>query len=174
MTLCLPVKRALATNSTDTSFAAKIPKITEPTGAGVFDLTSTINGVGSAHEVPTWIEVIPFATTTDNATFEMRITGWSRVEASDLWIPQLLAHYSCTIGNVSGTAIAANTLMVDTIAITKGAADGSQWASLITTATDTPASVALHLRGCRYIEFGFDSTNAGAVSMNCFWRPFKW
>ena len=70
------------------------------------------------------------------------------------------------------TAIAADTLMVDTIVVTKGPAESGPFRLVVSPADDTQASYAMHLRGTRYIEFDFDSTAAGAVSMNAYWRLF--
>jgi hypothetical protein len=167
----MPLRKALTTNSTATAFTAKIPVATEPSGDGVFDLTSASVAVGSPTKVPSYIEVIPYAVDGNNDTLDMRLWGWSRVNVEALWIPRPLAEMSVVIGNISGAAIAANTFMADTITLDLGAADGA-FTSIISPAGDVTASILIHTRGCRYIEFDFDLAGAQeAVSMNAMWRP---
>ena len=169
-TSAFPLRRALATNSTSTGFTAKIPTATEPSGTGVHDLMSADMGYGRGTYTPKYIELIPFCTDGDNDTFSMRLYGWTKVYATALWIPRVIADLAVVVGNISGTAIAANTVMADTITVTKGPPAGA-FQDLINTANDTPASIILHTRGCDIIEFDFDLAGAQeGVSMNAYWR----
>jgi hypothetical protein len=166
---CHPLRRALTTNSTSTSFTAKIPTATKPAGTGVWDLFD--RGVGLAIDtyMPKFINVIPFGTNGDNDTFEMRVWGWKQValtETTDegLWIPFLLAELGVTLGNIDGSAIAANTFMADTITVNEGTVEE------ISTADDTVASILVHLRGASKFQFSFDLAGAQeATGANCYW-----
>jgi hypothetical protein len=169
-TSAFPLRLARSTNSTATSFTAKIPVAVEPSGAGVHDLMSADMGYGRGTYTPKYIEIIPFATDGDNDTFSMRLYGWTKVYATALWIPRVIADLAVVVGSISGTAIAANTVMADTITVTKGPAAGA-FQDLINTANDTPASIILHTRGCDILEFDFDLAGAQeGVSMNAYWR----
>lgn len=162
------LRKALATNDTGTSFAAKIPTTTKPTGDGVFDLLSESLGVSVGETIPHFIQIIPYGTNGDNDTFDMRLIGWSRsTDATPVWVPQLLVDLNVVLGNISGAAIAANTFMADAITIAKGDGDAPE----ISPANDTPASILVHLRGCELIEFDWDLAGAQeGASMNAFWR----
>lgn len=166
---CIPLRAARSSNSTSTSFTAKTPTATEPSGTGIFDLTDT--PYGSAGQVASYIEIIPFATDGNNDTGDLRLWGWSEVANTALYIPRLLAEINVVYGNISATAIAANTVMADTLTLADGAADGT-FTSIISPANDTTASILVHTRGCRWIEFDFDLAGAQeAVSQNAYWRP---
>lgn len=165
-----PLRKALSSNSTASAFTAKIPVATEPSGSGVFDLFDADLGLATNTYVPSSIELIPFGTDANNETFDMRLWGWTKVHLSSLWIPQLLAEFNVTLGNIDGSAIAASHFMMDTIALVDGSAETTR-VDLVSTANDTTGSVSVNLRGVRYIEFDFDSAGASpAAAMNCYWR----
>lgn len=170
--LCLPFQTALATASTATSFAALIPTATEPSGAGVFDLASESLGLGGNTYVPSHLQLLPFGTNGNNDTFDFRLYGWSKVAGSTLYIPQLLIDVSVILGNIDGSAIGTNVFLADTLTVNDGPADSSIWRSLIDCQEDLPASVVVHTRGCRWIQFDWDLAGGQeAASMNCYWRP---
>lgn len=167
----IPLRKAFETNAITTSFTAKIPTATEPTGIGVFDLSDSQYGVGNTSYIPSRLQVIPFGGNADDETFSLRVWGWSRVvNQTDLWIPQLLVELAVTLGNISGTAIAANMLMADTLVATYSASDEKTLGTtLITPANNVSASALIHLRGCQYIEFDVDLTGTGDAG-NAYWR----
>jgi hypothetical protein len=163
-----PLRRALTANSAATSFTAKIPVAVEPSGAGVFDLFDRDLGFAIDTYIPRGIQVIPFGTDANDETFDMRVWGWSKVHAADLWIPQMLGDLTVTLGNIAATAIGADHFLSDTIVVNEGSAETTS-TDLVSTADDTPASVILYLRGCQLIEFDFDLT--GGAAANCYFRP---
>lgn len=167
----LPLSRALTTSSAATAFTAQIPKATEPSGAGVFDLLSKSLGWGGGVVVPSYVQLIPFGTDANDETFDFRLWGWSKVGVSSLYIPQLLIDVSVILGNISGTAIAASTFMADTLTVNDGPIDNGPWRSFIDAQEDLSASVLVHTRGCRYVSFDFDMITA--ASGNCFIRPLS-
>lgn len=166
-----PLRKAFATNATTTSFTAKIPTATEPTGVGVFNLCDREYGVGNANHVPTYLLLIPFGGNSADETFSLRVWGWSQVvNQTQLWIPQLLTELAVTLGSISAAAVAANMLMADTLVATYSGTDEKiLGTSLITPANDVSASALIHLRGCQYIEFDVDLTGTGDAG-NAFWR----
>lgn len=168
-----PLRKALTTNSTATSFTAKIPTTTEPTHSetsGIYDLYDSGLGIAVNGRVPKRLLVIPFGGNADDETFSQRVWGWSRTVGAGLWVPQLLAELAVTLGNISGAAIGANMLMADTVVVTYGITDEKTLGvSIMAPANNVPAAAWIDLRGCEKIEFDFDLTGTGDAA-NCFWR----
>lgn len=163
-----PLVRALAANSTG-SFGSIIPATSLPTAGANLALFDLLTLWGGANVVPDAIQVIPFGTDAADETFNMRLWGIDKVAAESLYIPQLNAELAVTLGTLSGAAIGTNHLMADTIAVTDGAADNSEWRSLISDGANLASSIILHTRGNRYlaIEFGLGT----AAAANAFLRP---
>ncbi len=156
---------AFAADNAATSFTNKIPTATKPTGAGVVDLYDASDPRCVRPYIAKFIQLVPYGTTTDNTTFDLRLWAWNKAHFSTpIWVPQLLLDLTCTLGNIDGTALATSGLMVDTIVINEGDTN----AALISTADDTIASILVHLRGAEVLEFSLDLT--GAVSANCLYR----
>lgn len=151
-------QRALATNSTASAFTAKIPVAVEPSGTGIFKMENPI---------PTFLQLVPFGTDANDETFDFRLYGWTRIHSERIWVPQLLADVSVTLGNMSAAVIAASTFLADTLTYNDGPPAGP-FQSLIDAQEDLPASVMVHTRGCEYIEFDFDMVLA--ASGNVLWR----
>ncbi len=164
----LVLRKALETDSTASSFTALIPTVTEPSGAGVFRLSDIQYGAGCDGHGPKFLQLIPFGGNANNDEFSMRVIGWSKtgLSSAPVYVPQLLLELAVVLGNISGSAIAANTFMADTLTVTYGPTDG---ASVISPANDLSANAILHIRGCEYIQFDFDMTTGGDHA-NCFWR----
>jgi hypothetical protein len=173
------IRKALATNSTASSFASILPTSTDPSTSGgsavdgYFDLPAL--GMGSSEKTPEWLHIQPYLVGANNDTCAMRVYGWSPINPStgsipnvaNIWVPTLLAQIAITAGNIAGTPIAANTFMADTLVATYGGDD----VNLISPANDVPGSLLLHLRGFHTIQFDF-SKNAGTpTSMNALWKP---
>ncbi len=168
-----PLRRARTTNSTSTGFTAKIPTTTEPitslTG-GVNDLLDPTLSLHLGQAASRFLEILPFGTAANNNTFDMRVWGWSKtIDATPLYIPKLLLQLNIVLGNVDGSAIASNTFFADQITI----AYGDTNAPVISTANDTPASIIVHTRGSRYIEFDWDLAGISeGTNMNAYWHVF--
>lgn len=162
-------RRARETNSTATSFTAKTPTATKPSGAGVLDLFTMTPPFGLGSRGPKFCELQPFGTDAADETFDLRLWAWtptSNIANTGLWIPRLLVELNVTLGDIAATAIAASHFLADTIAIAAGDAN----APVISPANDTPASILVHLRGAELLEFDFDLT--GAAAANCLLRVF--
>lgn len=168
------LRKAITTNSAATSFTAKIPTTTAKTtnaATGVYDLLDTTLGFTHlAEKTSRFLQIIPYGTNGDNDTFNMRVWGWDKTDdATAVYIPQLLAQLAVVLGSIDGAAIAANTYMADTITLTYG----DSTSPIISPANDLSASIILHVRGCRFIEFDWDLAGAQeGTGMNAFWRPF--
>lgn len=174
-----PFRAALATNSTATSFVAKAPSLTKPSGAGVIDLLDASLGLSASAIGPKFVQLIPFGTDGSNDTFDMQLWGWSRTAlapstygtTAETWIPQLLLELNVVLGNIASpvnSIKAAAQYLADTITIAKGDADAQE----ISPATDYAGSILCHMRGVQLLEFGFDA-DAGAqacAGANCLWR----
>jgi hypothetical protein len=168
-----PYRSALATNSTSTGFTSKTSTATKPTGTGVFDLLGTTLSVSAGGYVPRFVELLPFGKDGNNDTFDMRLWGWSRWVDSTLtypatvWIPKLLMELNVVLGNITLTGIGTGNYQSDTLTI----ADGDSTSPIISPASDTGASILVHMRGCELIEFDWDLAGAQeSVSMNCLFK----
>jgi hypothetical protein len=98
--------KALATNSTDAAFTAKVATATEPSGTGVLEM---FRGLET-------LECEPFGAGADNATTAIQIIGWRKTGA--LWAPTILAELDlilCTAVGVAGYDVAATDRFVDSI-----------------------------------------------------------
>ncbi len=160
-----PFKKALATSSTATGFASKVPTITTPSGDGVHDIAIPNSG-GST---PERIRIIPWGTGADNGIFEMRVIGWFPLQtASDvkLWIPTVLVGLTCTMGASVGVATAplvATSRFADTIALvalfdpfTTSDVTNDGTTEVFSPTNDLIAWAEFSLRGAHKIEFTFD------------------
>lgn len=154
--------RVLATNATDSSFPSRVPTATEPSGAGVLDLSFP-----NSTAVPNHLLLLPYAIGADDVTFNMRVLGWALV--SDLYVPTILAEVACTACTVTG--VAAKTVLdterfCDTLTLTYGNAGIS--AEVVSPGNNIVGHLLLDLKGHSTVEVIFDAT--GATSMNALYR----
>ncbi len=181
-------RKALATNATNTSFASKIATITEPTNDGVISLCQSLGG-----PVPKHMLVVPFATSGDNDTMDMRIIGWRRLTTTGLpggtlWIPHVLGQFTCTMSaavGVAGAPVVATERFADTIIIhatiitqekttdvvsAAAASTGGIWIN--SPANDLIGMIDVRTKGFEKMELTFDTTAVGTTDMNAlvsFW-----
>lgn len=173
-------RRALVTNAADTDFPAKIPTITEPSGDGVHTLAKRLG-----LPVPYELQIIPFGTGTDGATFDLKVIGWRRTLGltKTLWIPVPLLKLACTLSTavgVAGSDVVATERFVDTISVTlEGmtrdgelvpSTDAVSFTSSGTVVVTSPADNTLAMaeycvKGFEKIEFIFD-LGASATGAN--------
>lgn len=141
--------KARTANATDSSFAAKNPTSTAPSGTGVVEVSRT--GVGPAD-----LLLVFFGEGADNTTFDVRVIGWSPV--GSLWVPTLIAQMSCTLSAVVGVAgydVTASERFADTISLGNGIAVVTNPAS-----DAMPATALVDVAGYRKAEVVFDMTGA--------------
>lgn len=169
----MPLRKALATDNTDTTYEAKAPTTTKPSGDGIFDLLNESNGVNTGIFIPEKIVLIPYCSNANNETFGMRLWGWSRYAvATPVWIPQILIGMNVVVGNISVSDILANAFLADTLTEVEG-----DDANNITVSGDgdIPARATVPLQGVELIEFDFDADAGASASTadNCLFR-FIW
>jgi hypothetical protein len=151
-------------DSTSASFPTRIPTTTEPTGDGVIDLLAA---AGGTRVVPTWLDIVPYGTTTADQTFKVRVVGWRKV--GTLWVPTTLLEFTATLGTatgVSGATLGTTYLFADTVgdpATGKGAIGVD--CQPTSPADNTVASYMVDTRGSAKVEILFDR-NSSAASCN--------
>lgn len=99
-----PARRFRTTNENASSFASKIPTITEPVNDGVMNTAK--DGVIVAAYIKFW----PILLGSDNDVTSMRVIGWHRAildTKTDLWIPTVIGEFSCTACGAVGIAASA-------------------------------------------------------------------
>lgn len=168
------LRNALATNSTASDHVAKIPVTTLPSNDGFHWLMDPDYGYSTSlsAKVPEGVFIQPWGTDSNDDAFGMRLWGWSKVFAQDIWVPHLILDATVTLGNIAqGTA---STFMADTIAVTSNHAEAETGKTFnVTPANDLSASIIVHTRGAEWIEFDFD-LDTGAAAMNAWWRPIDY
>ena len=166
-------RKALDTNSADTSFSAKLITATKPSGDAVVDLLDTDLGLALGLSAPRYVQILPYGSNTNDTTFSMRLWAWNRTAglATELWVPQLLVELAVTLDDTLTTADGLDdatyddNLCADTIAISLGDTE-----SPVISPADglTPASILVHIRAAQLLEWSFDMT--GAESGNALFR----
>lgn len=174
----LRYRKALSTNSAATSFTAKIPTITEPSGDGVIAFEAY---------VPSFIEILPYAIGDDDDVFDFRVWGWRSTQQGKprLWIPSIMGIFTCTISTVVGLAthdVLNTERFADTITlktdnnVSQPTARGTDNAGAIQmgdiqimspTGNIATARIIMPLQQFEKIEFDFDATTGDPTSMNC-------
>lgn len=164
-TLATPWVKARETSSTASSFAAKIPTLTEPSGAGVFNLGK--DGALARNG----LMALGYGTGADNATFDVKIIGWRSVGLGTelIWIPTVLAGITCTLSaitGVAGGALVAADRVVDTMTLMTALGTANVSVELVSPANDLdPAHAVVDLKGSGKIEVHFDLTGATAANL---------
>lgn len=158
--------RLLATNATDSSFAARIPTTTTPAAAGVI----TLAAVGQPG--PGELCLLFYGVGADNTTFDARVIGWrpAVVDGSTtLWVHDLIAQVQLIISTtqlgVAGTGVTASNFFCDTATLANGIAVCDN-----PVANSSPASVTVGVEGYPLVEVLFDMT--GATSGNALWAAY--
>lgn len=163
-------RKFCSSNSTSASFPSKIPTTTQPTGGGVWDFTGTISPDGLL--IPSTILVVPYGTGTDNATFKMRLIGWRNLidaTLTTIWVPVVLAQYTCTLSatvGVASAALIATERMVDTL--TADAMNPSGGVEDVSPTNDLVSHFVADIKGFPIIEATFDM-NSSATAANALW-----
>lgn len=167
MNILLPVfdfQKAYATSSTDSSFDALVPTVTEPTADGVVTLSGVATNNGQTYGK---MLVIPYGAGADDSTFAMRIHGWQKI--STLWIPVPILEVACvlsTVVGVTGASLVATDRIVDTMTETLA----PDTAVFYSTTGNRVAWLTFDTMGFQKVEFSFDMT--GATNGNALYKRF--
>jgi hypothetical protein len=157
-------RKARETDATDTSFPAKVPTTTRPSGDGVHYLH---DGLGFG---PPAIQVIPYGTGDENDVFEMRIILWVRLKMSqEVWIPFNVAQsaFVCTMS----TQALEDGLVVDTITNADAAITSqSLGVGILSGAGNLAAAIYFATYNAEMVEFIFDATTGNPTGMNAIFR----
>jgi hypothetical protein len=174
-----PLRVALAANATDTSFAALVSTLTEPTGAGVLTLAGNTSR-------PKKLHISFFGAGADDSTFDARIIGWDRVEkpGADLWIPRILCSLTLTLSTqvgVTGARVIATDRFADTMVVHATVAPQSTFTDVVSAAAASRGVVEIFspannviawakvpINGAEKIQVVFDMT--GATNGNAVYR----
>lgn len=161
-----PIQRILATNSSASAFASKVPTLTKPVNDGVLDLAND-SGIIAVQKMKLWAVGVGSA----NDAFSVRVWGWSKLAAGpsgnrDVWIPSVLAELAFILGattGVAGTRFPATELIADTVTIvTEGTITEptTRQGNIYTysPAGDLVAFALVPLQGFELVEFDFDQT----------------
>jgi hypothetical protein len=162
-------RRVRRTNSTETSFASRVPTATEPKSAASATATSQevtdLLTQGSANGgVQTRGLFVFFGAGTEDTTFSARVIGWRVIGSdpeADLWVPVVLAEFACTLSatvGVAGTPCVATDRFVDTITLVTGNDDVS--VDFVSPTADEIAHAVVDLKGFAKVEVSFDLTGA--------------
>jgi hypothetical protein len=165
-----PGKRVLAANATTSSFASKIPTLTEPTNDGVLDLLNAGTGI----IVPRYLKVWPIGLSSNDDAFSVRVLGWTRIGTGPspgvLWYPTILCELACIMGaavGIAGSPVLNTEAFCDTITVvTQGVITGTDNAlattignvEITSPGNDLIAYAVVPTLAFEKLEFQFDQT----------------
>lgn len=170
-------RKVRATNATDASFPARVPKATKPTGIGDSAAQATASAVFELGESTgqNLAIIAPYGAGSDTNTFSMRVFGWSRViepgdPQQDIWVPVFLIEVACTLTSaqpgLANKTVNSSQLFCDAISLTAGNAGVS---AETLGQTDTAGQVVIDMKGAELLEIVF-STGSSATSCNALVR----
>lgn len=152
-------------NITAASITNPVPTLTEPTGDGVLNIGSPEGGI-----TPNGLLIIPYGVGTATNTFTMNVYGWRHTSgyggAQKLWVPYMLASFTCTLSTTTGVAgadLVVASKLCDTIALITGNANISN--EIISPTGNAVAHIILSGKGSTKVEFRF-GTGSSATSCN--------
>ncbi len=168
-------KALQSASSTATAYSRSVvPTATEPAGSGS-DITDGVLNAGLAgQESPNRVFVMPYAAGGPTRSFSMRLWAWDHVGTDPrflVWIPSLLAEFSCTLGAQNGIPnglISDSEYFCDTLALTAGSLGFA--GDLVSPGNGLIAYALVELKGCRKFQFDFQAPDSnGDIAMNVLW-----
>jgi len=158
---------------TTSSITEPSPTATTPTGDGVLSIGGGETGQGG--KVSNGLLIVPYGVGSATNTFSMKIYGWRSVRQRQgattpiipLWVPYLLASFTCTLctlAGVAGTPVDNTHLFCGTITLGVGNANISN--EIISPTGNVMASIILDRKGSQLVEVRF-GTGGSATSANC-------
>lgn len=161
-----PLVRHRTVNATDTSFPSKVPTATKPSGTGASASAASVAETKGASN----LRVVPFGAGSDTNTFSLRVIGWKFVGtpgSDELWVPTVLAEYSCALTTAVGVAAKAvldTERFCDTLTLTANMGNDGVDTTKFSPGGDLVAHFLVDLKGSDLFELTFDMT--GATSGN--------
>lgn len=149
------------------AITAKVPVTTEPA-------TDADNGASViATTGKTYLVLKPFGTDAENETASFRIWSWRPVVAAgaEVWVPQLLAGVSVTLGTAATTGMLTGGLWADTITASPDYTPSSSGMLIVSPANDSPGYLVADIGGSPLIEIQ-STTGGSAASFNALWTTY--
>lgn len=185
-TFASPWRKWRLTNCTDTSFASKIPTITEPTGTGSTASDATVidlmGGGLPSGPIQNGMSLCFFGAGSDTNTFSARLIGWNPLQTeraapvtpnTQLWIPTVLVEVSVALSlqvGIAARAVINTDRFADTITLTGTTANAGVNVNIVSPANDTIAYMYVDLAGFTKVELITDLT--GATNANALFRMY--
>lgn len=175
-TRVFPLAKLRTTNSTDTSFPARSPQATKPSGEGVIDWQALL-ALSGAGGVPTNLTLLPLGTGSDNTAFDLLVIGWKHTStvpngingtAPALWVPIPILQVTCQLSTAVGVAnrdVVAGERFADKL--TGAAWNSANGLELRSPENNYPAWLMFDALGCPVFEVLFDLDTATAA--NALW-----
>jgi hypothetical protein len=105
-----PLKRWAGTNIDATSFASKVPTLTEPVASSTVAVINLVDPLTDGELIPRGLKLLFILLGADNDVASFRFIGWNRIRVGQgsnpdtLWVPQPFAEFSCTASAAVGVA----------------------------------------------------------------------
>jgi hypothetical protein len=142
-------------NSTDATFAARPPTVTQPAGDGVIAWAGKDS-----------LLLLTYGAGADNSTVDVRVLGWQQI--AGLWVPAFLCQATFTLSaivGVAGQAVLNTERFADTVSITNGIGVGGT-----PVGDSAPATLEVPVGPYDLVEVLFDLGTA--TSANCLYSAF--
>lgn len=177
VTQARPLRRALSTNSSASSFTAHAATITEPTGDGVLAMGGAAGGPFGG-TIPERAILYPIGLGADNDAFTMRVLGWRRIRGTTtditLWVPSLMGEFTCTMCaavGVAGSPVLNTERFIDTVSIVNeptitAATTRQGTVEMVAPGSDLIGFLCLYLYGVEKLQFTFKQVT-NSPTMNC-------
>ena len=189
-TFASPWRKWRNVNSTETSFASKIPTATEPTGTGITATDASVvdlsggkaSMLGAGGPQQNGMALCFFGAGSDTNTFSARLIGWNPLQTdrdaavsanTNLWIPTPLFEVSVALSlqvGIAGKALINTDRFADTITLTGTTANAGVNINIVSPANDTIGYLYVDLAGFMKAELIFDMT--GATDGNALYRLY--
>lgn len=174
---CANLNFGQATASDATSFASRIPTVTEPVASSTRSVIEWGKKEGG-NCLPA-CEILIIGTGVNDAVITgVRVIKWKRKRGTpgtsglaDLWIPIILCEFAAVLGNVTGAAgsvVPTTYFFADTITLVTGNANISN--EIISPTGDVIAHATFDTKGAEKLEFTYD-LGANATGVNVLWAP---
>lgn len=183
MTISENWRKVRRTNATNATFAARVatktnPNPATPVAASATSLDPIVSAGGSVTQ--NVLQLLFYATGTNNQTFSARVYGWAPVGPVDqdpnknIYVPVLIAEVALTISDtlvgVAGCQVVNTELFADTITLTTG--NTAKCTITSPTGDVSAACLEVDFTGFPVLEVQFSIASGGVTDMNALWRAY--